>query len=182
MPDVVSLFGRLIAGLLPRRPRFDPGTVHEICSGQSGTRTGTSPIITAFPCQYHSTNAPYSTSPLSEGQAVEVWERSHIAILTSEITEHSRNNIRTCTFLFGLAMVNFQTELRVVCITQCGFQGTVRNTSRVRAGRGNRRHHCSYWFNELSQLAKLAPLWHGEHETMPDYFDARHNSVTFKIN
>jgi hypothetical protein len=48
----VQWLRRLVAGLLPRRPGFDPGSVHvgfvvdKVALGQ------------VFPCQFHSTGAP----------------------------------------------------------------------------------------------------------------------------
>jgi hypothetical protein len=56
---VVPWLNRVDAGLSPRRPGFDPGSLHvEFVVGQSGTRTGFSPSTWVFPCQFHSTGAP----------------------------------------------------------------------------------------------------------------------------
>jgi len=35
----------------------------EFCGGQSDSGTGSSGSTSVFPCQYHPTNAPYSSSP-----------------------------------------------------------------------------------------------------------------------
>jgi hypothetical protein len=95
---------------------------------------------------------------------------------TSDIGKHSRDNTRTCTLLYSKLrrLTSRQNYGYPVSITHWGFHDII-----VGAGRGNSRHHCSYWLNELSHLVKLTPLWHGQHETITD-LDATCNSVTFK--
>jgi hypothetical protein len=49
---------RLVAGLSPWRPGFDPGSVHVgFCGGQCGTRTGFFWSTSVLPCQIHPTGA-----------------------------------------------------------------------------------------------------------------------------
>ena len=62
---------RLVDGLSPRWPRFDPGPVH--------VRFVVDKMALAFVCQYHPPNAPFTLSLillLWEGQAGDVWEPS----------------------------------------------------------------------------------------------------------
>jgi hypothetical protein len=61
------LWGRAMAQVVSRQPLTAEARVRArvnpcgICGGQSGTGTGFSPsFFSVFPCQYHSTIAPYS--------------------------------------------------------------------------------------------------------------------------
>jgi hypothetical protein len=57
--EAVPWLRRLVAGLSPRRPGFDPGSLHvgfmvdKVALGQVF-----SPSTSAFPCQFHSTGGP----------------------------------------------------------------------------------------------------------------------------
>jgi hypothetical protein len=50
---------RLLTAEAPVRSHVRPRQIH---GGQSGTGTGFSPSTSVFPCQYHSINAPHSSS------------------------------------------------------------------------------------------------------------------------
>ena len=55
----VAWLRRIVAGLASWRPAFDPCTFG-ICGVKTCTGTGFFPRTSRFPCQYHSTIAPYS--------------------------------------------------------------------------------------------------------------------------
>ena len=61
-----SLLSRAVGQAVSRRALTAQDQVRsqlsprEICGRKSGTRTGFSPSTSGFPCQHHSTNAPYS--------------------------------------------------------------------------------------------------------------------------
>ena len=57
--DLLWLIGP-VAGLSEWRTEINPRPHCGICGGQSDTVTGLSPSTSVFPCQYHSTIAPYS--------------------------------------------------------------------------------------------------------------------------
>jgi len=59
-PAIVQAFSRRpVITETPVQSRISPC---EICGGQSGTGTSFSSITSLFPCQYHSTIAPYSSA------------------------------------------------------------------------------------------------------------------------
>ena len=63
----LPLIRRLVAGLSPLRPGLDPSSVHvRFVVGEVVLEQGFffPPNALVFPCQYHSTNAPYSSSSL----------------------------------------------------------------------------------------------------------------------
>jgi hypothetical protein len=55
----------LVTGLLQSSHRFDPKPLHVGCGGNRSTEAGFSSGVSASPCHYHSSNAPYSVTALS---------------------------------------------------------------------------------------------------------------------
>jgi hypothetical protein len=84
--DVVPWLRQLVARFSPRRTGLDPrpvlerSVVDEVAVGQVFLR-----VLLIFPCQYHSTNAPYSPSSMymlrlpegKSGQALEPSKKEH---------------------------------------------------------------------------------------------------------
>jgi hypothetical protein len=55
----VPWFGKLVAGLPPGRPGFDPGSVYMgFVVDKVALEQVFSPSTSLFPCQFHSTGAP----------------------------------------------------------------------------------------------------------------------------
>jgi hypothetical protein len=64
----------------------------DICGGQSGTGTGSSSPTSVFPCQYHSTNAPYTfihLPPTLYNVFLPVLQFSPVSIIPSMLHTHS---------------------------------------------------------------------------------------------
>jgi len=59
-PWLMRAVGRLLTAEARLQSEVSPC---EICGGQSDSGTGSSGSTSVFPCRYHSTNAPYSSSP-----------------------------------------------------------------------------------------------------------------------
>jgi len=90
----VSSLRLSVAGVSPRRPRFDPGLLHvtfvvdEVALG----RDFLSPRTSFFPCQYHFTNAPYPfihLPPTLYNVSLPVLQFSPVSIIPPTLHTHS---------------------------------------------------------------------------------------------
>ena len=86
-----------------------PASTCEIFSGRSGTGPGFSPITLVLPSQYHSTNAPHSSSSPCCPSQKGVWEKQGIIK-----TQCCFKNMRA----LDIKVLSLQAKERKHCILQ----------------------------------------------------------------
>ena len=92
MVVAVPFFGLSATSFSPRRYGFDHKSMYVIYGRQSGSGLGYSPSTSVFPCQYHSTNAPYQfihLPPMLYNVFLPVLQFSPVSIIPPMLHTHS---------------------------------------------------------------------------------------------